>query len=141
MITLRDVTMDDAEMLLRWKNEEDTRKNAILTDAMIAMDDHRKWLERTLADHTVQFQIILDDGEPVGDVRVNLWNGEREISIRMDKKCRGRGLATQVIALFRAPLVAKIRAHNIASMRVFIANGFRPEQYITDPVPYYIFRK
>lgn len=141
MITLRKATIDDADMLLGWKNEEDTRKNSILTDAVIDLFDHTMWLRKTLADPAVDFNIILDDGKPVGDVRVNPWRDEREISIRMDKKCRGRGLATQVIALFRGPLVAKIRAHNVASMRVFIANGYRPEEYIEQPVPYYIFRK
>lgn len=139
-LTLRKVEMTDAADLLRWKNEEDTRKNSIVTDAMIDLDDHIKWLTKTLADSTVEFYIILDDGERVGDVRLNHVE-ETEISIRMDKKCRGRGLATQVISMFKAPLLAKIRAHNVASMRVFITNGFRPDEYVEKPVPYYIFRK
>ena len=141
MITKRKVTLDDADMLLSWKNEEDTRKNSIVSDAKIDIVDHVHWLRKTLANPDIEFYIILDDNKAVGDVRINPWEGEREISIRMDKQYRGRGLATQIIALFRGPLVAKIRAHNVASMRVFIANGYRPEQFIDGPAPYYIFRK
>lgn len=141
MIKLRKVTMEDAENLLKWKNEEDTRKNSIVTDAVILMEDHLKWLEKTLADKNVDFYIIENDGLPLGDVRLERKDKEAEISIRMDKASRGLGLATQIIALFRGPLMAKIRIHNLASMRVFIANGYRPTDYITEPVPYLIFRK
>jgi RimJ/RimL family protein N-acetyltransferase len=142
-ITLRPATMDDAELLLRWKNEEDTRKNSIVTDEVIKMENHLKWLEATLLDWSTTFRIILLDGVPVGDVRtqIQLESNMQEISIRMDKQYRGMGLATQVIAMFNGPLLAKIRAHNIASMRVFIANGYRPEKFVDGPAPYYIFRK
>lgn len=140
-LTLRKVTIDDAEDLLRWKNEEDTRKNSIVTDAVIDLFDHMEWLKKTLADPTVEFYIIKDGSQSVGDVRLNHGEKETEISIRMDKSCRGRGLATQVIAMFKSPLTAKIRVHNVASMRVFIANGYRPEEFIAEPAPYLIFRK
>lgn len=146
-ITLRKVKMSDASLLLKWKNEADTRANSIVTGAHIKMVNHLKWLKAALKDPAISsFDIILVDGKAVGDVRVN-WvigkggNMEKEISIRMDKKCRGRGLATQVIAMFDSPMTAKIRVHNVASMRVFIANGYRPEEYIAEPAPYLIFRK
>lgn len=141
MIKLRKVTMEDAENLLKWKNEEDTRKNSIVTDALILMEDHVKWLEKTLADANVDFYIIENEGAQLGDVRVERKGAESEISIRMDVSSRGAGLATQIIGLFRGALMAKIRVHNLASMRVFIANGYRPNEYVAEPVPYLIFRK
>jgi RimJ/RimL family protein N-acetyltransferase len=139
-LTLRKAQMKDAQMLLGWKNEEDTRRNSIVTDKVIAVADHLKWLERTLADDSVELYVIEDSGFPIGDVRLDK-GAETEISIRMDASCRGRGLATQVIAMFKSPLTAKIRVHNVASMRVFIANGYRPEEYVAEPAPHLIFRK
>lgn len=138
-ITLRPVTMADAEVLLGWKNDADTRKNAILTDAVIEMENHLVWLENRL--QRGEFYIILLDGVMAGDVRIERDGSVGEISIRIDPKFRGNGLATQVIPMFGGELVAKIRAHNIPSMRVFIANGFKPLEYIEKPVPYYLFIK
>lgn len=134
-LSFRAVTMEDAELLLSWKNEEDTRKNSIATDAVIQMEDHLKWLsERVLRE---EFYIILLDDQAVGDVRLE---GD-EISIRMDKKYRGMGLATQVIAQFPYANTAKIRTHNVASMRVFLANGFRPAEHVGGEAPYLIFKR
>lgn len=136
-LNTRLVTIEDAEMLLGWKNEEDTRKNSIATDAVIEMVDHMSWLSKRLQDTPLNFWVILLDDEPVGDLRLE----GQEISIRMDKKYRGMGLATQVIAMFSGPLVAKVRTHNIASMRVFLANGFRPIEHVDCNSPYLIFKK
>ncbi len=151
MINLRKVTVEDAENLLKWKNEEDTRRNSIVTGEIIKLENHLEWLKKTLTDPTVQFWIIEDDGVPVGDLRLNHGETESEISIRLDKSCRGKGLATAVIGMVECPkrLVAKIVAHNLASMRVFISNGYKPYEYICgkyDPVldktiNYYIFKK
>lgn len=136
-LTTRPVTIEDAKLLLGWKNEEDTRKNSIVTDAVIEFSDHLQWLTKRLQADPLNFWVILLDDEPVGDVRLE----GQEISIRMDKKYRGMGLATQAIAMFSGPLCAKIRTHNIASMRVFLANGFRPVEHVECDAPYLIFKK
>ena len=99
MINLRKVTIEDAENLLRWKNEEDTRKNSIVTGELIKMEDHLVWLQKTLNDPSVDFWIIEDDGVPMGDLRLNHGKTETEISIRLDKAARGKGLATAVIGM------------------------------------------
>lgn len=147
-ITFRKATMDDALDLLKWKNELDTRMNSIVTDEEIKIDDHLIWLAKTLADRDVEFWIIEKDGEAIGDLRLNHRERESEISIRLDKRFRGKGVATEVIGMVNPGsipkgrrLVAKIRAHNIASMRSFIVNGFRPERFIESPVSYYVFKK
>lgn len=141
MITLRQVNINDAKNLLKWKNEQDTRNNSIVSTQPITLVNHMEWLKKTLADPNISFYIIDINGEPAGDVRLNYSDNETEISIRMDKKYRGMGLATQVIGMFHGHLIAKIVAHNIPSMRVFIANGYRPAKFLTEPVPHYIFEK
>ena len=132
--------MDDADILLAWKNEEDTRKNSIVTQDIITRENHLSWLKECLSDSNRELNIILLDEAPVGDVRLDKGN-EIEISIRLDRKYRGKGLATAVIGMFPAPLIAKIVTRNLASMRVFISNGFKPYEYVQGKVAYYIFRK
>lgn len=145
MITFRKATMDDAADLLKWKNEFDTRMNSIVTTDEIKGGPHLIWLANTLADRSVEFLIIELGGEAIGDLRLNHSEREIEVSIRMDKKFRGQGLATQVIGLItepgKKPLAAKIVAQNLASMRVFISNGYRPEEYVQGPVNYYVFKR
>lgn len=143
MINLRKVTIEDAGNLLKWKNEEDTRKNSIVTGEMIKLEDHLVWLKKTLEDPSIDFWIIEDDGLPMGDLRLNHGRTETEISIRLDKASRGKGLATAVVGMVECSnkLVAKIVAHNLASMRVFISNGYKPYEYIQGEVNYYIFKK
>ncbi len=143
LITLRNVTMADAADLLKWKNEADTRRNSLLPEVVIEMKDHLVWLERTLSDPSVQFFIIEKDGRAVGDLRLNEGSDETEVSIRLDREFRGQGLATRVISMVPRgkPLMAKIVSHNIPSMRVFIANGYRPAEYCDTTPSYYVFRK
>ena len=141
-IKLRPVTTADAVDLLRWKNDPETRRNSIVTQDEIKLEDHLIWLRRTLDDSTIQFFIVELEGKPIGDLRLNpLDTGETEISIRLDVSTRGLGIATQVIGMVRGLLLAKIVSHNVASMRSFIANGFRPEAFIEGLVSYYLFKK
>jgi len=124
-------------MLLGWKNDPETRNNAIVTSAEIRLDDHMRWLTSTLGNPGINLQVILMDGEPVGDVRIDY---ETEISIRLDPKHRGKGLATQVIAMMIGAYEAKILPHNIASLRAFIKNGYLPVRFVEGVTSYYIFK-
>lgn len=126
--------MDDAQMLLRWKNDPLTIKNSIVTDKLITMKNHLRWLRK----HLGEISIIIVDNTPVGDVRIS--NGE--IAIKLDIKYRGRGLGAEAIKLASRgkKLTAKIVKHNIPSMRVFIQNGYLPVGLRREgTVEYYVF--
>jgi RimJ/RimL family protein N-acetyltransferase len=142
-LSFRKAQMGDAVDLLRWKNETDTRMNSIVTSDEIKLEDHLVWLEKTLSDPSVSLNIVEMDGRPIGDLRFNHVAQETEVSIRLEKACRGKGVATAVIGRIfgRGILTAKIVGHNLASMRVFIANGYMPEEFIQGPVNYYVFKK
>lgn len=126
--------MDDAQMLLRWKNDPLTIKNSIVTDKLITMKNHLRWLRKNLDG----IFIIIVDNTPVGDVRIS----GGEIAIKLDIKYRGRGLGTEAIRLASKgkKLTAKIVKHNIPSMRVFIQNGYLPVSLRREgTVEYYVF--
>ena len=134
-ITLRTPTMEDATFLLELKNDYDTRNNSIVTTDEIKLENHLKWLENRLK--SPGMNLILVDGQPVGDLRFD-YGEETELSIRIHPSQRGKGIATQAIALAGDNLIAHIIEGNVASMRAFIENGFKPIDYIKgEKVNYY----
>lgn len=125
----RPVTMEDADMLLQWKNQAATRKYSIVTHDFIKRESHIKWLEQKLASTTTDFLIVLLGGVPIGDVRIE-WDQPPDISLRITEECWSKGIGTQIIKDHSAPgMTAKIVEGNLASMRVFIRSGYEPISY------------
>ena len=117
-IRLRKATLEDAEILLKWKNDSETRKWAMVTHDKIKIEDHIKWLDK----HYKEIAIITDGKVDYGNIRIN----KEEIAIVIDKKYRGYGIAKKVLAKIKTNRIAKIVDGNIASMRLFIGAGFKP---------------
>lgn len=122
MITLRPMTMKDADRMLEWKNYPETRMFAIETHDEIKRENHVKWLYKNLQ----YFQVIMCDGEVCGAVRVQ----DDEVSIWIDRSFWGKGLATGTIKRVSSPgFTAKIVPGNVTSMRCFIKAGYLPTSY------------
>lgn len=131
MIALRQMTMNDADRMLEWKNYPETREFAIQTHEVIKKENHIKWLYKNL----IHFRIIECDGEVCGAVRVQ----DNDVSIWIDREFWGKGIATGVIKMVsKEGTTAKIVAGNIASLIVFIKAGFLPMSYQNG---YYIFKR
>lgn len=147
MISLRKVMMSDMLSLLRWKNDPVTRRNAIVTGDMIGLEEHIRWLKGTLADPRVEFYIICQD-QPCGDLRFDVKE-EIEVSIRLDPEYRGRGIGTHAVKMgcamvqpkHKKNMVARIVDGNIASMNVFIHNGFKFVDYKNGGHGFYTLRR
>lgn len=129
--------MKDANKLLAWKNYAETRRFAIVTHRNITKKNHLKWLENRLKKDD-NFFIIHGDGRDHGDIRLEEGDNEVEISIRLDKGSRGRGIALTAILEISAlakrlfpkkPVIAKIVNGNIASMKTFCRAGYVPFAY------------
>lgn len=138
-MNLRQMTMEDADKMLEWKNYAETRQFAIKTRAEIKREDHLKFL----AENLDQFKIIRVEGEVVGAVRIN----DNEISIWIDRQFWGYGFATEAIKTVSVKgMIAKIVDGNIASMRAFIKAGYFPKEIvrgeytIVGQTNYYIFQ-
>jgi RimJ/RimL family protein N-acetyltransferase len=126
--------MSDAHNLLRWKNDPDTRRNAILTDAEIKWEDHKRWLEARLSDPLTELYVITNGSADYGDIRLDV--GEKtEVSTRIDQAFRGLGLgslAVQQVLNGRSVggcYLARIVEGNLASMKIFLRNGFEFVSY------------
>ena len=108
--------MSDAKLMLKWKNYPETRKFAIASHKKIKWTDHLKWLKKN-----IQYFQIINNGQ--GAVRVQ----NKEVSIWIDKKFWGQGLAKEAVKLVsKKGYTATIVEGNRASQQVFINAGFEP---------------
>lgn len=129
-MTLRPMTMADAEKMLEWKNYPETRQFAIKTPDEVKLEDHLKWLEKNL-----QYFWTITDGNrnthPLLYGAVRVVDGE--ISIWIDRQFWGQGIATWAIkqAARKGAYIAKIVEGNLGSMRAFIKSGYIPVEYVS----------
>ena len=131
-VTLRPAAEGDAERLLTWRNDPETRRRAFTTEE-VSPDEHRAWLARRLADPATALFIAEDDGEPVGQVRLDREAGNvGVVSIAVAPEARGRGLASVLLdALAAHPglgvsrLRAEVKPDNERSLRAFVRSGYR----------------
>jgi RimJ/RimL family protein N-acetyltransferase len=125
-LTLRPTTLEDLPILFEHQADPVGAKMAAFAsrdwDAFVAHDaklrDDLAAIRRT----------IVVDGEVVGSI--GCWgDDEREIGYWIGREHWGRGIATASVRAFIAeipdrPLHAYVAEHNVASMKVVVANGF-----------------
>jgi len=120
MISLRQATMGDAELLLEMKNDPVMRKFSIATHDEIKMTDHLVWLK-----DNVQYTYMIEtDSVACGDIRIK----DGEVAIKIHEDYRGKGISTQVLKNVCEKfdvLTAKIVDGNVPSMRLFQKCGFK----------------
>lgn len=131
-LTLRPVTADDAEQLLRWRNDATTREMSVHQNE-VTPADHRAWLANSLANEARALLIAEHEGRAVGVVRLDREkHGEWEISLTVAPEARGQGHAVSMLRAgeLRARelgvlrLVARIRPENERSIRAFKTAGY-----------------
>jgi RimJ/RimL family protein N-acetyltransferase len=128
--------LDDANLLLSWRNSSNTRRFSGHT-ALIPSDDHFKWFIARLDRAQVEpFFIFQSDLEPIGMSRLDLVNGsvnQFEISIMVDPKHSGKRLGSRILEMtcnsllnlmFDFSIAAKVHPNNIVSQKLFTSAGF-----------------
>lgn len=138
MLRLRPAAQDDWARLLQWRNDPATRASFRST-APVDVDEHVAWFARTLASPEVAlFVAHLDDACVgscrLGDLRSANASPSRlaEVSIVVDPRHRGRGIAVPMLRLLEAEaarrgtvvLRADVRATNTPSLRAFVEAGY-----------------
>ncbi|HSP07591.1 MAG TPA: GNAT family N-acetyltransferase [Acidobacteriota bacterium] len=120
-ITLRSATIEDADLLLEWRNDPQTRKSSHNT-AEVQRDEHISWLTKTLNNTHRRLFVAEENGVPVGTVRADFSDGVYELSWTVAPNARGHGVAKRMVALaarqISEPIRAEVRAGNIASARI-----------------------
>lgn len=132
-VRIRWATMDDADFLLSVKNDPIVRKFSIVTHNKIKKKDHVRWLASVIADTDRRLYLIEYEGKRAGDIRFDTTGRWVEVSVRLARKYRRKGIGSFVIpfacrgiaaALPGKTLFAKIVDGNKASARTFEKAGF-----------------
>jgi RimJ/RimL family protein N-acetyltransferase len=98
----------------------------------IAWQDHCAWYRRRLNDSETEMYVAELRGLPVGQVRLQLTEGEVSLSYSLDALVRGRGLGHVMVdrAMQRRvqwrdrEVVARVRVDNVPSNRIFRRLGW-----------------
>jgi pseudaminic acid synthase len=131
-VTLRAATMDDAPVLLQWRNDAETRANS-RTTTEVAQADHVAWLKASLASTERKLFVAESKGRAVGQVRLDRRPGAAaEVSITVAPAARGEGLSSWMLrAVEKAAiefgvttLIAEIRPANERSVKSFKRAGY-----------------
>lgn len=129
-LTLRPVTMEDAELILEWRNDADSRANSFQKD-IILPDTHMAWLKHKLENKDAMLFMVLDNQEEIGHIRLDIFGKIGEISYMVAPKKRGQGYGEALLKLLCRQelagievLVGMVQKKNPASGKCFIKAGF-----------------
>ena len=78
-LRLRRAEKEDCRFLYELRNEEEVRKNSFQT-GIFSYEDHVAWFERKLEEKNTRIYILEQDGERIGQARVDLEGQNGEIS-------------------------------------------------------------
>lgn len=130
---LRPVRVEDKDILLRWANDVETRKNSFSTH-IISSDEHEKWFDMVLRSSDISQYIMMDESTAVGQIRADIDGEKAEISYSIAHEYRGNGYGTLIIELMIEMIkedhpnvnsvVARVKPENKASIACFQKNDF-----------------
>ena len=126
-LTLTRATEEDCRFLYDLRNEEDVRKNSFQTETF-SYESHVAWYKEKLGDKQTQIYVLKQDGENIGQARVDLHGVDGEISYALCQKARGYGYAKWMLRCmeerlreqaFCRKMTAEVKRENIASQKIF----------------------
>jgi len=131
-LKLRQVTLEDKEMLLAWANDPVVRYQAI-NQHEITIDEHSKWIYQHLDDSNTRMWILECNGIPAGQIRWALNGQEAILDYSISDAFQGRGLGKVILKRgidevrkiwTGISLIAEVKEKNIASIKAITAAGF-----------------
>lgn len=127
---IRRATLDDAEVILEWRNDETTRMNSFSKEK-IELDSHIKWFKRKLSEESCALFMLMDEDEAVGHIRIDRVNDIGEISYMIAPQKRGKGYGKMIINRCEGVipeeinvLMGMVNNENEPSRKCFISNGY-----------------
>lgn len=129
-VWLRPALPDDSAAVLAWRNDP-ASVAASLSQRPVPVGEHERWYASALGSMRTRIWIGELDGEPVGQVRVDVESGVGVVSITVAPSHRGRGLSAPLLDELVAAvgpqvlsLVAFVVPGNDRSRRAFERAGF-----------------
>jgi|APSaa5957512535_1039671.scaffolds.fasta_scaffold00497_19 UDP-2,4-diacetamido-2,4,6-trideoxy-beta-L-altropyranose hydrolase len=129
-VELREVTLDDSKMILKWQQMPEIRQYA-KNPSIPTEEEHMRWMQEKIKENFSYFWIIMHDKEPSGILRLDNY-GEKDylISIFVTPQKFGLGIGKGAISVVQylfegiANLSATILPENTASLKLFESSGF-----------------
>ena len=132
-ITIRRADLTDMSDIWEWRNDELTRQ-MFRDGSEVFPDDNEKWFRCAMKDDRRNIFISLVGDDKICMVRFDEFEpSSYDVSINMNPNWRGRRLSGQVLAdsikflrTFKTVelITAEVKNINLASKKIFIANGF-----------------
>lgn len=137
MITFRRAKIDDAQLILAWRNHPSIRKNSF-SQQKIDLKTHLEWFEKSMASKEVVILLVEENASPIGVVRFDLdvKRNTAKINIFLSPLHQGRGLGKKILfsamqwlkdGLGYQHFEAESLAHNLASIALFRSLGFQED--------------
>ena len=105
---LRRANNADADIILKWRNDDSTRANSFSTE-IIKWEDHIKWFEKKLGDENCLMLIAEDAGRAVGSIRLDMFGNIGEISYMIAPEERGQGYGREILKLLEKELPQRVK--------------------------------
>lgn len=137
LISLRKATYDDLEFFFKLRNDPVVRNISFNSDE-ITLEKHSSWYIKKIGDSNSHLFVVLsNNGDRVGQTRVDVEGNSGVMSIAIVEKYRGQGYGrtaiqqTSMQVLSDDPRIDKIFAYirldNSASLKAFMKAGFSQE--------------
>jgi RimJ/RimL family protein N-acetyltransferase len=136
-ITHRTATLNDAAVLLAWRNSSSAREFS-LNSEIIRIEEHLKWLSDRLERVQLEPFFVFSKGDSlIGMSRLDVVSGsdyKNEISILVDSSQHGKGIGARILnitckSFFNLnpdkSIVANVHRSNLVSQKLFTSAGFR----------------
>lgn len=143
---IRKVSKSDFELLFAWRNDEEVVKNSRY-QKMVSREEYEKWFDERLVDEKIHMFILEEDGEQVGQIKIEPNEKELLITYSVGKEHRGKGSGKKAVGnleefirnnrdMFKDydELVAYISAENQPSIAVFKSLDY----YLKEGNEYYV---
>jgi UDP-2,4-diacetamido-2,4,6-trideoxy-beta-L-altropyranose hydrolase len=130
-LRLRGILPEDSALLLRWRNDPETRRNSINT-AEVRPEEHALWFHKMMILDPQRIAVAHLDGLPVGVVRLD-WNEGHDscelfFTVAPEHRRKGFGFSIvqqQIEDLSNLRVLARVKTANLGSRRIFDRLGFR----------------
>jgi len=130
----------DCQLLYRWANEVEVRKNSFNTNKVI-YEDHIDWFMNKLNSKNTFIYIFKNKEKSIGVIRLEkLESPLMLINYSIDSDYRGKGYATKLLQLIKIQfrdyiLFGKVKKDNMGSIKAFK----NAEYFMEEELEYLVF--
>ena len=131
MIKIREVNIDDTDLIFEWSNDPLVRA-ASFSSEKISIEDHKRWMQSHMDSDSSFLFIATLRGLEIGLVRFTEDNENWLIGVNLNPNERGKRLSSKlivaglnrIIRVSNLPVLAYIKTGNEPSIKAFESAGF-----------------